>query len=86
MNKFQKVACKMAKLERDSGKLDLINDMRLTFNKTYGTNLKAKTFRDVKNAWYNAMKRKDVETIQSAYWCLESSRKAIQFAKEIKMF
>lgn len=86
MNKFQKVACKMAKLERDSGRLALTNSLRLEHNKKYGTKLKAKSFRDVKNSWYHAMERNDISNIQSAYHYLDTARKLIEHAKNLKMF
>lgn len=66
MNKFQKVAYKLAKLEYDSGMIAFRNAGIAETNKRYGTKLKTKTLRSEKNAWYNGMKREGTK-IESAH-------------------
>lgn len=80
MNKFQKIAYKMAKLEQDSGKLEALNSIKLLLNRTYKTDYKILSFEDVQREWYNKLKK---GTIEQAYDVLNRAREDFEYIKLI---
>lgn len=82
MNKFQKVAYKIAKTEYANGLIELQNKSISKHNMMYGTKLKQKTLKSTQNTLYNFIKRDNID-IHSAYNMLHDSRKFINLDVEL---
>lgn len=81
MNKFQKIAYKMAKLERDSGRIDITNSLRFSFNCVYGTSFEMLTFEDIQKEWYKKLKKRSLE---EAYDIFNQHKRNIEYVRRLK--